>query len=87
MSYAIFYGPGVSKDMSRLPREVLRRVDKAIVMLGQTPRPSGCKKLSGQSSLYRVRVGDWRIVYEIDDARQRIAIRIVANRREVYRDL
>jgi len=73
--------------MAGLPAPVLRRVDKAILSLGENPRPPGCRKLVGAASLWRLRVGDWRIVYEIDDVRCIIEIRIVAHRREVYRGL
>lgn len=90
MSYDIHYRPGVERDMSRLVRVgggVLERVDRAIRALADTPRPPGCKKLAGQPGLYRVRVGDWRIVYEIDDSRRIVLVAIVAHRREVYRGL
>lgn len=87
MSYAIYFGPGVERDMSRLPRGILVRVDRAITALADTPRPAGCKKLVGQVNLYRVRVGDWRIVYEIDDAQRIVIVAIVGHRREVYRGL
>ena len=87
MSYAIFYRPGVARDMARLPKAVLRRVDKAIMSLAGDPRPPGCRKLGGATGLWRLRVGDWRIVYEIDDARRLVEVQIVAHRREVYRRL
>ncbi|HUO10948.1 MAG TPA: type II toxin-antitoxin system RelE/ParE family toxin [Phycisphaerae bacterium] len=87
MSYSIRFRPGVERDMSRLPRAVLLRIDKAIMALAHMPRPSGCKKLAGQAGLYRIRVGDWRIVYEIDDASRVIIIAIVGHRSDVYRGL
>lgn len=87
MSYALHYGPGVERDMSRLPPAVLARVDRAILALGNTPRPVNCKKLAGQLRLYRVRVGDWRIVYEIVEAQRIVIVLIVGHRREVYRRL
>jgi mRNA interferase RelE/StbE len=87
MSYAIRFGPGVERDMSRLPRPLLLRLNRAILALADSPRPPGCKKLTGQPGLYRIRVGDWRIVYEIDDAHRIIIIAIVGHRRDVYRGL
>lgn len=87
MSYAIEYGPGVEKDMLRLPRAVVARVDKAILALADEPRPHGCKKLAAHKNLYRVRVGDWRIVYEINDDHRIIIVMIVGHRRDVYRGL
>jgi mRNA interferase RelE/StbE len=85
VSYAVEYRSGVPRDMARLPKPVLRRVDRAIMSLAGDPRPPGCRKLVGATGLWRIRVGDWRIIYEIDDDRRVIEIRIVAHRREVYR--
>lgn len=55
-------------------------------MLQDEPRPAGAVKLTG-SSLWRVRIGDYRMVYSIDDAQKAVDVKIVAHRREVYRDL
>ena len=87
MNYTILYRRGVERDMSKLPSVVLKRVDATILGLGSNPRPHGSKKLSGHANLYRVRVGDWRIVYEVSDVRREIEIQIVANRKDVYRGL
>jgi len=87
MSYTISFGPGVEREMARLPRPMLVRIDRAIAALAQNPRPVGCKKLAGSALLYRVRVGDWRVVYEINDANQLVIVLIVRHRREVYRGL
>ena len=73
--------------MSRLPQPVLKRVDRAILGLGDNPRPHGCKKLTGPGNLHRIRIGDWRIVYEVNDARREVEIQIIANRKDVYRRL
>ena len=51
MSYAIHYRPGVARDMARLPKAALRRVDKAILSLAGDPRPPGCRKLAGVTGL------------------------------------
>ena len=87
MSYTILYGAGVEREMSKLPPPVLKRVDTAILRLGNNPRPHRCKKLTGHGNLHRIRVGDWRIVYEVNDARHEVEIQIVANRKDVYRGL
>jgi mRNA interferase RelE/StbE len=52
-----------------------------------TPRPPGCVKLTGYPNLYRIRVGNYRIVYEIQDAKLIIIVITVADRKDVYRDL
>lgn len=85
MNYELYYGPGIERDMSRLPVDLRKRIDRAIMKLPETPRPSGCKKLVGHGALYRV--GDWRIVYEIDDRRQRVDVQLIAHRRKVHRGL
>ncbi len=86
MSYEIRYAPGVEKELRRLSRPVLKRVDTAILKLAENPRPPGCTKLKGSTHTYRVRVGDWRIVYDIDDAGRILVLLIVAHRSQVYRD-
>jgi mRNA interferase RelE/StbE len=87
VSYAVQYRPGVERDMARLPRNTLARIDRAILNLAQNPRPAGSKKLETKNKLYRIRIGDFRIVYEIDDANRIVIIAIVGNRRDVYRRL
>jgi len=58
--------------------------DRKILVLSENPRPSGSKKLRGYKDQWRIRVGDWRVVYIIDDATKRVSVTRVANRREVY---
>ena len=87
MSYELQYRPGIERDLSRLPKGVLARVDRALMSLIQDPRPHGCKKLAGGGDLWRLRVGDWRIVYEIDDSSRIVDIQIVAHHRDVYRGI
>ncbi|OQA43738.1 MAG: Plasmid stabilization system protein [Chloroflexi bacterium ADurb.Bin325] len=72
--------------LRRLPRDLLQRLDAAILALGENPRPPGCKRLRGHD-LYRVRVGDWRITYAIEDDRLIVLVVEVAPRGGAYRDL
>lgn len=74
----------VSKDVKGIPGKDLKRILKRIEGLRDDPRPPGCEKLSGQD-YYRIRQGDYRIVYEIHDARLIVVVVKVGNRREVYR--
>ncbi len=62
-----------------------RRLREAIDGLEQNARPSGCVKLAGAPDLYRIRVGDYRIVYQVDDTGHRLLILSIAHRRDVYR--
>ena len=73
------------RDLAGLLKNVLVRVDSRILALAEEPRPRGATKLKGQENLYRIRVGDYRVVYEIDDAERVIVVARVRHRREVYR--
>lgn len=75
----------VLKDLQRLPRPAFGAALRAIVGLAQNPRPSDTKKLAGSTSDWRIRIGEYRIVYEIDDPAERVLVLRVAHRRDVYR--
>jgi mRNA interferase RelE/StbE len=62
-----------------------RRVMRAVEALAGTPRPPGCRKLEGGEVVYRIRVGDYRVIYTVDDAVLVVAIERIRHRREVYR--
>ena len=85
--YAVTFRDSAAKSIRKLPRDLQRRVTAAAEGLSQNPRPAGSVKQTGYRDLHRIRVGDWRIVYVIDDASRTVDVRIVAHRREVYRDL
>jgi mRNA interferase RelE/StbE len=85
MKYELIVKPSAEREIDRLPRALQRRVVEALARIQQGPRGPGTVKLTGTKSTYRVRVGDWRIVYEIDDSAQTVFITMVAHRREVYR--
>jgi len=73
------------KSIAKLRRVDQQRVRAAIDLLADEPRPPGCTKLAGEDSVYRVRVGDYRIVYEVIDARLVVHVVRVGHRRDVYR--
>ena len=85
MSYQVEITPAAVRDFKRLPSEVIRKVDAAILELEQTPRPQGCTKLEGSEDEYRARVGDYRILYVIDDKAKLVTIAHVRHRRDAYR--
>jgi len=72
------------KEMDELPRAVHARISKRILLLEDNPRPRGVKKLSGHEE-YRLRAGDYRVLYTIDDKRHVVTVFAVGHRREVYR--
>lgn len=73
------------KSIAALPRKEEQRVRAAIELLADEPRPPNCVALTGEQSVYRVRVGDYRIVYKVIDARLMILVIRVGHRRDVYR--
>ena len=73
------------KSIAGLPRNQQRRIRAAIDLLADEPRPPNCVALTGEESVYRVRVGDYRILYEVIDERLVIHVIRVGHRRDVYR--
>ena len=83
--YTVVFARSARKELQALERGVAGRVLKRIEALTKEPRPAGCKKLEGAASLWRIRVGDWRVVYSVDDTKSLIEVSVVRHRREVYR--
>ena len=82
--YRVIVRKSVSKDLKGVPKKDVRRIVSAIQSLADDPRPPGTKKLSGQER-YRLRQGNYRILYEIEDDRLIVCVVRVGNRRDVYR--
>lgn len=73
------------KELKLLPKQVVIRVSAAITKLAEDPRPDGCKKLKGyDGNQWRIRVGDYRVIYAIDDTIKIVDVRHVGNRRDIY---
>jgi len=83
-NYKLLIKPSAAKELEALPTKDRRKVITKIEALANEPRPHGCEKLSGQEQ-YRVRQGDYRVVYGIDDAAQTVLVVKVGHRRDVYR--
>jgi mRNA interferase RelE/StbE len=83
-SYAVEVNRPARKELEALPDNVLLRVVSKLESLGHTPRRAGCKKLKGYKDHWRVRVGDWRVLYIIDDTAKLVSVTWIAHRREVY---
>ena len=83
-SYSVLIKPSAAKELERLPDKLRRQVAKRIQALADNPRPVGVEKLTGEE-LYRLRQGDHRIVYSIEDAVLIVRVVRIGNRREVYR--
>jgi mRNA interferase RelE/StbE len=84
MKYSLSILPRAQKELAQIPSRDYTRLVKAINDLGDDHRPAGCRKLTDREG-WRIRVGDFRVIYEIDDDRRSITILHVGNRRDVYR--
>lgn len=86
MAYAVDLTPAARRELRKLDPGIQRRLVRAILELERDPRPSGTKALGGGTGM-RLRVGIYRILYEVDDLRKRVVIFRVGHRREIYRNL
>ena len=84
-SYQIEFKSSASKEIEKLPRPMVARVVDAIGALASNPYPQGVKKLSGFDRTYRIRVGDYRVLYSVYENRLVIEIIRIAHRKDVYR--
>jgi mRNA interferase RelE/StbE len=87
MTYQVTFKASADKALDKLPKSLQARILQKATLLATNPRPSGSVKLTGASALWRLRIGDYRMVYLIDDQGKTVDIRIIAHRREVYRGL
>lgn len=83
--YVVHISRTAERQLKKLGTIWQRRVAATITSLEVEPRPYGCRKLSGFDNTYRVRVGDYRISYDIEDTRVTVTVLKVAHRRDVYR--
>ena len=85
MPYDITFARSARKELERLGEPLRTRVFRRIEHLGADPRPSGCRKLEGAEELWRIRVGDYRVVYAVNDARRIVDISAIRHRSDAYR--
>ena len=84
MAYLVGVERRAQKQIARLSTEMQDRVEAALQALTEEPRPPGCRRLTNRGG-WRIRVGDFRIVYEIDDDQRAVTVLRVGHRRDVYR--
>lgn len=87
MAYRIEFAPRADRQFKALDRSLQARLARRINSLAENPRPQGIKKLAGEEDLYRLRVGDYRIIYQIQEKRLVVLVVGVGHRAEVYRGL
>ena len=85
--YAVQYDPRAMKELLKLDKPIARRIARAVDALGVQPRPQGARTLVGYPGLWRIRIGDYRVVYAIKDAELVVLALRVAHRRDVYHNL
>jgi mRNA interferase RelE/StbE len=85
-NYSVELKPSARKELDRLPDKIIERVFPRLEALASEPRPPGCKKLKGGRQEWRIRVGVYRVVYTIDDAKFRVSVTRIRHRSEVYEE-
>ncbi len=83
-SYNVLIKRSAAKELEGLPPKIRRQVAAKVAGLAVTPRPQGVEKLSGQEK-YRIRQGDYRVLYSIDDSAETVTVVKIGHRRDVYR--
>ncbi|HEY2122972.1 MAG TPA: type II toxin-antitoxin system RelE/ParE family toxin [Chthoniobacterales bacterium] len=87
MTYDVSVTPAFKREFRKLERGVQKRVINALASLADEPRPHGVEKLKENPKFYRIPVGDYRIVYSVDDKKSVIIVCLVRHRRDAYRDI
>ena len=83
--YEIVLARSARKELQALSHTVAERILEKVELLASNPRPSGCQKLRGHSSLWRIRVGEYRVIYSIDDNNHIVDVSVIRHRSEAYR--
>jgi mRNA interferase RelE/StbE len=84
VSWQVQIARDARKELARMPTNLQTRISKAILALEENPFPHGCKKLKNRDG-YRIRIGDYRVLYLADGKTEQIVIGVIGHRREVYR--
>jgi mRNA interferase RelE/StbE len=85
VAYSVRLKPSAEKSLAKLPRDAQKRIAHAIIGLASHPFPPSCKKLTSEEAVYRIRMGDYRIIYQVDKKQLIILIVALGHRRDIYR--
>lgn len=85
MSFSIEFTPSAVREFKRLPKEVQQRISPSIERLARDPFPHGVKKLIAEQNVYRIRVGDYRVLYQVEADKLIVLVLKIGHRREIYR--
>lgn len=83
-TYKVVLTKSAEKELSKLPSTVISKIVPELQSLENLPRPTGCKKLKGFENLWRIRVGDYRVIYSIEDVILVVEVQAIGHRRNVY---
>lgn len=84
-SYTISLASSAERDLRKVDHQVLSRISPVIDSLADEPRPTGCRKLTGSLHTYRIRIGDYRVIYSVDDDSREVVVQRVRHRKDAYR--
>lgn len=83
--YEVLLERRAERDIKRLLEEIFHRIIPRLKALSDNPKPSGCRKITGSQNDWRIRIGDYRVIYEIDDRAKAVRIMRIRHRRDAYR--
>jgi len=83
--YDVYLERSAERDLKRLSAENFHRIITHIKKLAENPRPIGCRQIVGSKNDWRIRIGDYRVIYEIDEKAKAVRILFIRHRREAYR--
>ncbi len=85
MTYQVVVPKPVQKQLDKLPEKEYQRIIEKILVLKENPRPPGCTKLTGHKNEYRIRIGSYRVRYEVDDDKLMVVLLHCLHRKDIYR--
>ena len=85
MKYKVELLPTAKKELASLPKEILKRVYGRLVVLSENPYPKGIKAIKGGDGIFRLRVGDYRILYKVENRRLLVLVISIGHRKDIYR--
>jgi mRNA interferase RelE/StbE len=83
--YQVVLSKTAEKSLSKLPSPIVQKIIPVLSSLATDPRPSGCKKLKGFENLWRIRIGNYRVIYSVDDVILLIDVREIGHRKDIYK--
>jgi len=84
MNYQVRYTPHAERQLQGLPQSVQPRIEAAVSALAHDPQPPGCRKMRGRPGAWRIRVGDYRVIYEVDEVAQTVLVTDIGRRDSIY---